>query len=235
VALPVEMVLGHRTLGYLTVFGIAPLALLLSTGSPRHRRWGQLYLAAMGLLYFSGLWFTFARNEPGSWIWARNLAFNFSGAFLLLLGWRAMWRRVAGQAAPARLDQAMRAVQIAAAIALMLLGLGHHFPSFALGALALWFGLTQLREPADAHALFVRHQRCMLGSYFYVLTVLSLVHLRAPSDLRWLWPALVGVPLIAWATRGDPARHAPLARSVVAIAAVAAIYVLAFPTSVLPP
>jgi hypothetical protein len=234
-ALPVELVLAHRTLGYVTVFGIAPLALLFSTGSPKHRRWGQLYLAAMGLLYFSGLWFTFARNEFGSWIWARNLAFNFSGAFLLLLGWRAMWRRCAGRTAPVRLDQGMRAVHVAVALALTVLGLGRHFPSFALGALALWFGLTQLREPADARALFLRHQRCMLGSYFYVLTVLSLVHLRAPSDLRWLWPALIGVPLIAWATRGDLERQAPATRAVVGIAAVAAIYVLIFPTSVLPP
>jgi hypothetical protein len=231
--LPVEAVLAHRTLGYITVFGIAPLALLVSIGSLRHRRWGQLYLVAMGLLYFSGLWFTFARNEFGSWIWARNVAFNFSGTFLLLLGWRAMWRRHAGQTEPSRLDQAMRAVQVAAALALMLLGMGRHFPSIVLGALALWFGITQLREPTDPRALFLRHQRCMLGSYLYVLTVLSLVHLRAPSDLRWLWPVLIGVPLIAWGTSAEPRRQKSLTRVMVGMAAVAAIYVLAFPTSVL--
>lgn len=232
-ALPPEVVLAHRALGYATVFGIAPLALLLSTASPRHRRWGQAYLVAMGVLYFSGLWFTFARNEPGSWTWARNLAFNFTGAFLLVLGWRAMWRRHSGRIDPTGLDRVLRVLQLSGAGALLVLGSLHHFPSSALGALGLWFGITQLREPADPRALYLRHQRCMLGSYFYVLTVLSLVHLRAPSDLRWLWPALVGVPLIAWATR-DLSRQTLTARAVVAIAAIAAVYVLAFPTSVLP-
>ncbi len=47
----------------------------------------------------------------------------------------------------------------------------------------------------------------MLASYFYVLTVLSLVHVRAPTDLKWLWPALLGVPLVAYATRGTDARR----------------------------
>ena len=56
-------------------------------------------------------------------------------------------------------------------------------------------------------SLYVTHQRCMLASFYYVLTVLSLVHVRAPTDLKWLWPTLLGVPLAAYATRGTDARR----------------------------
>ena len=50
-----------------------------------------------------------------------------------------------------------------------------------LGALALAFAARAMREAADGPALVLRHQRAMLAGYFYLLTVLSLVHVRAPS------------------------------------------------------
>jgi len=160
----------------------------------------------MAALYGSGLYFTFLRHEPGTFDWARNLAFNFFGFFFLLLGWRAIWRFRRKALAPAALDHAMRAVLIFASAALAALGAYHHFPSLVLGCLGLWLALAVFREIPEARHLYVTHQRCMLASFFYVMTVLSIVHVRAAVNLKWLWPALVGTLLAAYATRGTDAR-----------------------------
>jgi hypothetical protein len=50
--------------------------------------------------------------------------------------------------------------------------------------------------------LFRRHLRYVLTSYFYVLTVVSLVHLKEelPRDVKWLWPSALGLFVITLAT-----------------------------------
>ncbi len=210
--LPEELILAHRLTGYLTVFAIAPLALFLSSEAQRHRRWAKTYLGLMCALYATGLLFTFARHEVGSFVWTRNIVFNFVGFLFLLLGWRAIWRFRCNAVQATGLDHVMRATLVAGSAGLVALGVLHHFPSFVLGSLGLWLGLVVFREAGVARGLYATHQRCMLASFFYVLTVLSLVHVRAPSDLKWLWPALLGVPLAAYATRGsDAARRTRLA------------------------
>jgi hypothetical protein len=206
-ALPEELILAHRLVGYLAAFAVAPLALSAFARPTRHRTWARTYLCLMVPLYATGLWFTFQRHEIGSFAWTRNVAFNFLGFWFLFLGWRAMWRFRQKALAPTPLDRAMRGAMLAASAVLVGLGMLHHFPSFVLGCLGLWLGLSVFRETGEAHRLYVTHQRCMLGSYFYVLTVLSLVHVRAPTDLKWLWPALLGVPLAAYATQGADARR----------------------------
>ena len=213
-ALPEELVLAHRITGYLAAFVLAPFVLSVFARPGRHRPWGQVFLGVMVLLYASGLYFTFARHAPGSFVWARNLAFNFVGFFFVLLGWRAIWRMRHARLEPSALDHAMRALLIAASVALVTLGVRHHFPSFAVGALGLWLALAVFREVPDARALYRRHQRCMLAAFFYVLTVLSLVHVRGLGDLKWLWPTLIGIPLAVYATRGD-APSVPRMRRVV--------------------
>ncbi len=51
---------------------------------------------------------------------------------------------------------------------------------------------------ADKPTLYRRHQRYILASYCYALTVLSIVHLKDElrSNFRWTWPTIVGVVLI---------------------------------------
>jgi Na+/proline symporter len=55
-------------------------------------------------------------------------------------------------------------------------------------------------EPREL--LFRRHIRYILASYFYVLTVASIVHLgdELPRDMKWLWPSAVGTLVICAAT-----------------------------------
>ena len=221
------LVLTHQVVGYTTAFVIAPLALSRFTEPPRHRDWGKAYVFAMIGLYLTGLTFTLRLHDPSSFVGARNLAFNFAGFFLVLVGWRAIHRHRTGQIAPRALDHAMRAALAASGAALVALGVAHHFPSFVLGALALAFAARAMREGSDGRALVLRHQRAMLAGYFYLLTVLSLVHVRAPTDVKWLWPALLGAPIVLYATRGgiDVPRTRAVVPVVVSIATAFALYI----------
>lgn len=221
-------VLAHQLAGYATAFVVAPLALLAFAAPARHRPWAKAFVYTMIPLYVTGLGFTFRLHEAGSFVWARNLAFNFTGFFLLMVGWRAIHRYRHRALAPAGLDRAMRAILVAGGVALVALGVRHHFPSFALGALTLVLAFGALRETGDARGLVVRHQRAVLAAYFYLLTVLSLVHLRASTDVKWLWPALLGTPIVVYATHGGPdARRMRIAvRLTVAIAMAFALYIV---------
>lgn len=221
------LVLAHQAFGYATAFVLAPLALSRFAQPQRHRRWGQFYVYAMIGLYLTGLTFTLRLHDPASFVGARNLAFNFTGFFLVLVGWRAIHRHRIGQLAPRRLDHAMRATLGAGGAALVALGVRHHFPSFVLGAIALAFAVRLMREGIEPGALFLRHQRAMLAGYVYLLTVLSLVHVRAPTDVKWLWPTLIGAPIVVWATRDgpDPQRMRVAVRLVVAVATAFALYI----------
>lgn len=234
-ALPDELVLAHQLVGYTIAFVVAPLALLAFAEPERHRGWAKYYLYLMIPLYSSGLYFTFQRHEFGSFVWSRNVAFNFLGFYFLLLGWRAIWRYRRQAVRPAALDHAMRALLVAVSAALVALGGLHHFPSFVFGALGLWLGLAVFRETPETSALYVRHQRCMLASFYYVLTVLSIVHFRAPADVKWLWPALVGLPLIVYATRiGNRARTRRAVYASFAIAMLVGIYIAVAATGIIP-
>ena len=227
------LVLAHQLVGYATAFVVAPLALLAFAHPGRHRPWGRTFLWLMVPLYLTGLSFTFRLHEAGTFVWARNLAFNFTGFLFVLLGWRSIVRFRRRIVDPAPVDLVLRAVLLTGGASMATLGVLHHFPSFALGSIALAFGVAGLREPADVGALYLRHQRSMLASYYYVFTVLSLVHVKASTDVKWLWPALLGVPLAMYATRGGPdrrrTRHAVRATLGVALALVAYIAVFSPP------
>ena len=84
--------------------------------------------------------------------------------------------------------------------------------------LGIWLVVLEFRELRgglrDRALLYRRHQRYILASYFYVLTVVSIVHLNdeLPRKTKWLWPSLVGLVVIWLLT----ARRKPLpARNVV--------------------
>ena len=224
------LVLAHQLAGYATAFVVAPLALLAFAQPGRHRPWGRAYLWLMVPLYLTGLSFTFRLHEAGTSVWARNPAFNFTGFLFVLLGWRSIARFRRRIVDPAPVDRVLRVVLLAGGASMVVLGVLHHFPSFALGVIALAFGVAWLREPVVVGALYVRHQRSMLASYCYVLTVLSLVHVKASTDVKWLWPSLVGVPLVVYATRGAPDRPRVrrVVRATLGVALALAVYIVAF-------
>ena len=219
----VELV--HRVVGYPLAFIVGPVALATFAGAPGHRWSGRAYAVTMTFLYVTGTALTLTRHDWGSWEFARNVAFNLLGFSFVLHGWRAIWLRnrlSGGDVIPSaardlhlsalgsrlaalgrtRTDVALLVSLVALTATLVALAVMRpNTPVRVFAAIAVALSVLELRQgrstPTRAQ-LYRRHVRYVLASYFYVLTVVSLVHLRQElaSDARWLWPSAIAVAVI---------------------------------------
>jgi hypothetical protein len=190
---------------------VGPLALLAFARPALHRRWGQVYVYLMTFLYLTGTFFTFTKHDWHSWEFARNLAFNFFGFSMLMYGWRSIHLfRQDGQPRPSRLDWALAALLGTTVLAVLAVATAHDTPMrlFTLVGVALCaLEVRDLRAGFKPKSvLFRRHLRFILASYFYVLTVVSIVHLNdeLPRTVKWTWPTFVGGLIIFLTTAGTP-------------------------------
>jgi hypothetical protein len=203
----------HVWLGFATAFALAPLALCARPGGAPHRRAGKLYVACMCVLFASGMVFTFTKHELLTYKWARNVAFNALGFLPLFLGLRALrLESAAGRLVARPLDRALRVALGLLSAATFALGV-RKWPLLAIGAagaLLVWLDWRETRPGGGAAAVgrTDRHARYMLASYFYVLTVVSLVYGPAGAELKWVWPLALALPTIALAS--SPAVRARL-------------------------
>jgi hypothetical protein len=213
----------HQAIGYPTAFVVGPAALLAYRNGRIHRRLGLTYAWAMTALYALGTFLTFSRHWADSETFWRNLSFNLLGFWLLFLGWRAMrlFKR-REEPAPQPLDWTLFSVLFAASAGLFAFGNGTMKKIALVGAVLAAADLVELRRGFRPRlALFARHVRYMLASFYYVLTVVSIVHLGAlPRRVKWLAPVLVGLVVIAatqWALRGSGPHQRVVLRAAVLV------------------
>ena len=193
----------HRTLGFTTLFLLAPIALSADFGGPTHKRFGKIYLVCLCVLFATGLFFTFTKHELLSFKFNRNVVFNGFGFYLMFLGVRALKLRSNGERLPAaRCDWLMTGALVVFGVSMLAMG-GRKWPLLVFGMLALFlFWLDVRAYTGRSHATHLdRHVRYMLGSYFYVITVLSIVDLPAGVKIKWVWPVLLAIPAVALATQ----------------------------------
>ncbi len=200
--------LAHIAAG-MTALVVAPAAMLTSKGGPAHRRWGKVYFWMMAVVAATAVVLSLYRPQI---FLALIAVFSFYSAFS---GYRALYRKrpLAGQG-PKGWDWAAAGVVVAASA--MLLGLGIWRPGPAwerLGVVPVVFGVLGLvlggrdlqrfaRPPAARQQWWFDHMGGMLGSYIATVTAFSVVNFDLlPVGVRWLWPTVLGVPLIAaWIT-----------------------------------
>ena len=188
---------------------MAPIALLTVKGGPTHRRWGKVYFWAMALVAATaivvGLWRSIL-------FLVLTAVFSFYAA---LSGYRvlSLKRPDLGDRAKA-LDWVAAGLTLAASALLVILGIVKPTPRFQqLSTVAIVFGgigpsfagldvWRFLSPPADKRAWWYKHMANMIGSYIAAVTAFSVVNFHAlPATVRWLWPTMVGTPLIAiWIT-----------------------------------
>lgn len=199
----------HQTVGYPVAFVLVPILLATFAGKPGHRTAGWAYLALMTFLYATGSFLTLTRHDWGTWEFARNLTFNFFGYSLLLYGIRAAYLFHHREAAPpGRLDYGLAIMLTATIFALASVAVWKNTPMRVYTLLGMvlvvleWRDLKARFEPRSR--LYNRHVRFVLGSFFYVLTVASLVHLNEElsRNIKWLWPTVIGVAVIYLMTSG---------------------------------
>lgn len=196
--------------------------MLTVKGGRWHRRWGRVYVLAMGVVAVTAL--ALATIRPNLFL-AIVAVFSF---YLAFSGQRSIARRrlPLGRRGTAA-DWSAVVVAGAGAVGLLLYAL---LPRAGgrpgLWPVALIFGVLGLllagrdlrslrRAPAEPRAWRYRHMGNMLGAYIATVSAFSVVNLTVlPPIVRWLWPTAVGVPLIGLWIRHYRRRFAPDAAAV---------------------
>lgn len=193
----------HITAGMLAFF-VAPGALLTRKGALWHRRWGKIYFWSMAMVAGTALLMTWIR--PNLFL-AMVAVFSFYMAFS---GYRVLYQKRPREGqGPTALDWLGVGLIALGSIGLILLGLfrlaavhaGFGTVAVVFGALGLFIGSSDarrfLRPSVDRRAWLYTHIGNMIGAYIATVSAFSAVNLTIlPPVLRWLWPTLVGLPVI---------------------------------------
>lgn len=212
----------HAAFGFVALI-VAPLAMVSRKGGDWHRRWGRSYFWSMAAVAVTGIGLGAVR---GNWLMAMVAVFAFH---MVASGYRALYlKKLHEGQRPGRVD---RILMIAAGIVnggILLWGavnlvLGHRgsgpiiFAVFgAIGLLFVWRDAQRFhRTSHDKREWLYAHMTGFLGGYIATVSAFSAVNLGMlePFWLRWLWPTLIGAPLIAFWVRRYRQRFASGRRS----------------------
>jgi uncharacterized membrane protein len=195
------------------------VALATEKGGRRHRRAGRVYVAAMAVVVASVL--PLFAVEQSFFRTFLLLVAVFSGYFALS-GYRALGRKRPGDD-PKAVDWAAAVAVTVACLTLGAWGVTHVADGSSLGAvmvvfggIGVAFGVSDLRafRAGAAEPWLVNHLSRMVGAYIATVTAVSVVNLAAvpavPDVVAWLWPTVLGVPLI-WYWQAADANAGPLA------------------------
>jgi uncharacterized membrane protein len=183
---------------------VAPVAMVTAKGGPTHRRWGKVYYWAMAVVALTAVVVALWRPNPFlALVAVFSFYFAFTGRRVLLHK-----RPERGERATA-LDWWAAVAAVIASVGLVVLGVVQPGAVWVkLGTVAVVFGVLGLvfaglqlrrfaRPPVDPARWWFTHMSGMLGSYLAAVTAFSVVNFTfMPTTLRWLWPTLVGTPLI---------------------------------------
>jgi hypothetical protein len=207
----------HVTAGA-TSFLLAPVALATAKGGKAHRRWGMVYLWAMGIV--AGTALPMALYRPVLFL-ALVAVFSFYAAWS---GYRATKLKDLARGGSARpIDWAAGVFTFCSSAALAGLAVLRPAAVQHMGIVAILFGIIGMRLAAGELWTFVHkpkekmfwwysHLGHMIGSYIAAWTAFSVVTLPrifGPSLVLWLWPTIVGVPAIILTTGYYKRKFAP--------------------------
>ncbi|MBI3735521.1 hypothetical protein HY256_03300 [Candidatus Sumerlaeota bacterium] len=199
----------HRVVGLINILAVAPLAMLSFTRSGWHKRMGKIYFYLMIFLYMTGTLRTFWGHEIPSIPFARNVAFNFFGFSLVFYGYRSIYLMYAEKfPKPTALDRSLAGLLFISSVSLAVVGclnFSKLYPMTLIGGLGFLLACVEVYELKNSFtkksALFSRHMRYMLASYYYVIMVFLVVEDIVKGKGKWLGPMLISIPVIALTTR----------------------------------
>jgi uncharacterized membrane protein len=187
----------------MTALLVAPVAMVTAKGGRAHRRWGKVYFWMMAVVASTALPLGFWRPNYFLMLIA---VFSFYFAFR---GYRALLRNRPDGDTAAPLDWAASLVTFVASGALIVLGILKPSPLWVtLAPVAIVFGIGGagaaafdmwrfVRPSTERMAWWFGHMAGMLGSYIATVSAFSVVNFDfLPTVTRWLWPSVLGTPLI---------------------------------------
>ncbi len=196
----------HAAAGTLAL-GVAPIAMLVQKGGTWHRRWGKAYFYSMVVVCATAIFLAIAHPER---FWLSLVAvFSFH---MVASGYRSLYlKKLHEGLKPAALDLWLHGIAGLLNGALLIWGLSHllmgkHdlkailFSVFGLiGSFMVFMNLQRFyKRKHDKREWFFAHITGMLGGYIATVSAFSAVNITMirPVWLQWLWPTLVGTPLI---------------------------------------
>lgn len=193
------------TLGVHIIAGIVALlagiaALVTTKGGQRHRLTGRVYVWAMAVVV--GTVFPLLAFEPSPNRIFLTLVAVFSGYFAFS-GYRVLSRKRSSDTI-GQVDWIAAFLVVSACLFLGGWGIGFLLGGDSFGtvmvvfsAIGLTVGLSDLREfrdPSRRSPWMLEHLGRMMGAYIATVTAVSVVN--TGSVVSWLWPTVIGVPLI---------------------------------------
>ena len=202
-------------------FLVAPVALASAKGGRTHRRWGMVYLWAMGGVAATAL--PMALYRPVLFL-ALVAVFSF---YLAFSGWRVLSLKDLPRGGRAKPVDWLAAV-VTFATSGLLAGLTWLRPAAVqhMGIVAIVFGVIGMRAAGLEMWSFVRkprekmfwwytHLGNFIGSYIAAWSAFSVVTLPRIFGNHlwlWLWPTAIGVPAIVITTAYYRRKFAPRAK-----------------------
>ncbi|MBK9760265.1 MAG: hypothetical protein IPO90_09935 [Flavobacteriales bacterium] len=204
----------HGASGALALF-VAPMAMFVYKGGLWHRRWGKIFFYSMILVCATAI--IMAVAVPRNFWLALVAVFSFH---MVASGYRSLYlKKLHEGLKPERLDKWLHGVAGVFSGGLLIWGLSHLFMGvrntqailfttfgfIGMGMVAMNFGKFFKRKH-DKREWFFGHITGMLGGYIATVSAFSAVNFGnwfpwMPAWLVWLWPTLIGAPLIAlWST-----------------------------------
>ena len=192
----------HITSGAIA-FVVAPIALIVHKGGANHRRWGKVFFWSMTAVAVSAV--IMAPMHENLFL-TLVAVFSF---YLAFSGYRALYRKDFYKThKTAFIDWFFVVVNSLFSLTLLLYGVTRLPNSF--GIISIVFGfigcaigfrdiVSFVRPPKDKTQWFFSHMVGMVASYIAALSAFSAVNLNfdwLPTSIQWLWPTLIGAPLL---------------------------------------
>ncbi|HNU56718.1 MAG TPA: DUF2306 domain-containing protein [Flavobacteriales bacterium] len=195
----------HIASGFVALF-VAPIAMAVRKGGDAHRLWGKVFFYGMVLVALTAIIMGIWQNKMFLAMMA-VLSFHMAAS-----GYRALYhkRLHAGQK-PGTSDLVLQGTAGVVNGGLFIWGfvnilLGNKgvgtmlFIAFGLiGSFMVWRNLQRFyKHHHEKHEWLFAHMAGFLGGYIATVSAFSAVNMAfiKPVWLQWLWPTIVGVPLI---------------------------------------
>ena len=208
----------HIAAGF-TSFLLAPVALVTVKGGKQHKRWGMVYLWAMGVVAATAL--PMALYRPVLFL-ALVAVFSFYAAFS---GYRILKLKTLARGGHAEaIDWAAAGVTFVSSACLALCGWLRPHLVQNMGIVAIVFGLLGMRlavgemrkfiwKPKEKMFWWYTHLGNFIGSYIAAWTAFLVTNIHPEGavmgKMLWLLPTAVGVPAIILTTAYYKRKFAP--------------------------
>ena len=204
----IPLILRLHVLSGMIALAVAPLAMVVHKGGNWHRRWGKVFFYSMMGVCATAIFLAIV--HPQNFWLALVAVFSFH---MVASGYRSLHlKKLHEGLKPATTDLWLHGLAGAVNGGLLIWGLSHLlmgqkdtkailFSVFGLiGTGMVLLNLQRFyKRKHDKREWFFAHITGMLGGYIATVSAFSAVNLTMikPVWLQWLWPTLIGAPLIA--------------------------------------